>query len=96
MHREEFDPGLTQQFTGALRRTINKDGTFNVHRKGMRWRDFNFYLYLIDTTWPRFLLIILTLFLVINAVFASFYILVGFAHLHATDAGLSPVAGAVG
>jgi inward rectifier potassium channel len=94
MHREEFDPGLTQQFTGALRRTINKDGTFNVHRKGMRWRDFNFYLYLIDTTWPRFLLIILTLFLVINAVFASFYILVGFAHLHATDAGLSPVAGA--
>lgn len=23
-----FDPGLTQQFTGVLRRSINKDGRF--------------------------------------------------------------------
>jgi hypothetical protein len=52
MKREEFDPGLTQQFSGGLRRTINKDGTFNVHRKGLRLRDFNPYLYLIDTSWP--------------------------------------------
>jgi len=94
MHREEFDPGLTQQFTGVLRRTINKDGTFNVHRKGIRWRDFNLYLYLIDTSWPRFLSVILVLFLAINTVFAFLYLLVGFGHLHATDAKLSPVASA--
>ena len=25
----EFDPGLTQSYTGHLRRAINKDGSFN-------------------------------------------------------------------
>jgi inward rectifier potassium channel len=94
MKREEFDPGLTQHFSGGLRRTINKDGTFNVHRKGLRLRDFNPYLYLIDTSWPRFLLIILIGFLLINTVFALAYVLVGFQHLHASDSGLSPVASA--
>lgn len=34
MEKPAFDPGLTQKYTGALRRTINKDGTFNVHRRG--------------------------------------------------------------
>lgn len=94
MHREEFDPGLTQKFTGALRRTINKDGTFNVHRTGLRWRDFNPYLYLIDTTWPRFILVMTIGFLAINAIFAFLYLLVGLGHLHATDAGVSPAASA--
>ena len=56
MKQESFDPGLTTQFSGDLRRTINHDGSFNVRRKGRRLRDTNVYLKLIDTTWPRFLL----------------------------------------
>ena len=55
MKQESFDPGLTTQFSGELRRAINPDGTFNVRRKGLRLRDTNLYLMLIDTTWPRFL-----------------------------------------
>ncbi len=55
MKKESFDPGLTTQFSGDLRRTINADGSFNVKRTGLRWRDANPYLMLIDTTWPRFL-----------------------------------------
>ena len=39
MNQPTFDPGLTQQYTGALRRSINKDGSFNVHRRGGSWRD---------------------------------------------------------
>ena len=31
MKKPTFDPGLTQRFTGVLRRSINKDGSFNVH-----------------------------------------------------------------
>ena len=34
-----FDPGLTQQFNAPLRRVINKDGSFNVHRRGTTWHD---------------------------------------------------------
>ncbi len=71
MKQESFDPGLTTQFNGELRRTINRDGSFNVHRKGVRLRDVNFYLKLIDTTWPRFLLFVITAFLAINMVFAG-------------------------
>ena len=60
----------------------------------MRWRDFNPYLYLIDTSWPRFLLIILIGFLAINTIFAVLYLVVGIQHLRSSDSGLSPVASA--
>jgi hypothetical protein len=35
MKKESFDPGLTTQFSGELRRTINADGSFNVKRTGL-------------------------------------------------------------
>ena len=47
-------PGLTQQFTAPLRRVINKDGKFNVRRRGTTWRDFHPYLHLINMGWPAF------------------------------------------
>ena len=38
MRKPTFDPGLTEQFTAPLRRVVNKDGSFNVHRRGETWR----------------------------------------------------------
>ena len=90
MKQETFDPGLTTQFSGALRRAINRDGTFNVHRKGTRWRDVNLYLKLIDTTWPRFLAIVLAGFLFINMVFATTYMTIGIEHLQGSEPEMSP------
>jgi inward rectifier potassium channel len=86
MKKESFDPGLTTQFSGELRRTINADGTFNVKRDGLRWRDANPYLMLIDTTWPRFFLFVTTGFLAINVIFASLYMIIGLNRLK----GLEP------
>src|SRR5581483_9180535 len=77
-----FDPGLTTQFTGAVRRTINADGSFNVKRSGLRWRDTNPYLMLIDTSWPRFFLFVLAGFLAINLIFASLYLAIGIRNLN--------------
>ena len=54
MEKPSFDPGLTQQFTVPLRRVINQDGTFNVHRRGTTWRDFHPYLHLINLGWTGF------------------------------------------
>jgi hypothetical protein len=34
LNREQFDPGITQSYTGELRRIVNRDGSFNVRRKG--------------------------------------------------------------
>jgi len=86
--RQDFDPGLTQQATGELRRAINPDGSFNVYKSGLRWRDFNLYLYLIEATWPKFWLVIVVGFLLINAVFAALYLVTG-TELVSTDTGLN-------
>ena len=77
MDHPTFDPGLTQKFTAPLRRTINKDGTFNVHRRGTTWRDINGYLYLINMPWPGFFACVLVGYLVVNTLFALVYYALG-------------------
>ena len=89
MKKESFDPGLTTQFTGELRRVINPDGTFNVHRKGTRLRDTNLYLKMIDTTWPRFFLVVTMVFLAVNVVFAWLYLAIGIGQLQGTESEMS-------
>lgn len=89
MKKESFDPGLTTQFSGDLRRTINADGSFNVKRTGLRWRDANPYLMLIDSTWPRFFLIVAAAFLVINMIFAGLYVALGVSHLKGLESDMS-------
>jgi inward rectifier potassium channel len=73
MRKVAFDPGLTQQFTGNLRRVIEKDGTFNVRRRGGTWRDIHPYLHLINMGWAPFLGCLFLGYLVINTVFALAY-----------------------
>jgi inward rectifier potassium channel len=90
MKQESFDPGLTTQFSGELRRTINRDGSFNVHRKGLRLRDVNLYLMLIDTTWPRFLAVVGAAFIATNMLFAYLYLVIGIEHLQGTEPEMSP------
>ena len=86
MNKATFDPGLTQQFTGALRRAINKDGSFNVHRRGTTWRDINPYLHLIEIRWPTFLSIIFLAYLTANTLFAVVYFYIGPDQLQGADA----------
>ena len=73
MQTPTYDPGLTQQFAGPLRRIINKDGSFNVHRNGTTWRDFHPYLQLINMSFPKFLGALFFGYLVVNTLFAAAY-----------------------
>jgi len=77
MEKPTFDPGLTQKYTGALRRSINKDGSFNVSRRGGSWRNLHPYLQMLGMSWPRFFATILTAYLVINLLFALGYFALG-------------------
>ena len=86
MEQSTFDPGLTQQFTGTLRRSINQDGTFNVYRRGGSWRDFHPYLHLLNMSWPRFFAIVMTGYLMINLLFAVLYFALGPGQLRGADA----------
>jgi inward rectifier potassium channel len=85
MQKPTFDPGLTQQFTGVLRRSINKDGSFNVYRRGGSWRDFHPYLQMLNMSWPQFFATILGAYLLLNLLFALVYFALGPEHLHGAD-----------
>lgn len=86
MQTPTFDPGLTQQYTGVLKRAINQDGQFNVRRTGVTWRDFHPYLYLINAPWAIFVGIVILIFLVANLIFGSLYMWVGIEHLKGAEA----------
>src|SRR5579863_6729401 len=77
MQKPSFDPGLTQQYAGNLQRVINKDGGFNVYRTGFTWRDIHPYLYLVNLSWSKFLVLVLVFYLIVNAVFAAAFMTMG-------------------
>jgi len=76
-----FDPGLTQQYAGGLKRALNRDGNFNVRRRNGSWRDSHPYLFLISISWPRFIVLVMAAFLILNTAFALLYIAVGLENL---------------
>ncbi|MEO8126776.1 MAG: ion channel [Bryobacteraceae bacterium] len=82
MQKPTFDPGLTQQVTGTLRRAIEKDGSFNVKRRGNTWKDVHPYLHLVSMSWTRFLAVLFVTFLVLNTIFACGYYALGAEELH--------------
>jgi inward rectifier potassium channel len=79
--RPNYDPGLTQRYTGALKRAINKDGQFNVYRGGRTWRDVHPYLFFVSLSWPMFFLVVILAFTIINTAFAAGYMAIGIEHL---------------
>jgi inward rectifier potassium channel len=85
MQKPAFDPGLTQQVTGSLRRAINKDGSFNVLRQGASWRDIHPYLYLINAPWSEFLSLVFIAYVVVNIIFALVYFMLPAAQVVGTD-----------
>jgi inward rectifier potassium channel len=89
-----FDPGLTQQYTGALLRAINRDGSFNVRRRGFRRAAGDAYIRLIRMSWPRFLGTMVTGYLAVNGIFGAIYFWLGPDALRVSDRdlGLSQLA----
>jgi len=86
MHQPTFDPGLTQKFTVPLRRAINKDGTFNVHRRGTTWRDTSAYQFLVNVHWAGFFACVLLAYCAVNTLFALAYYALGPEQLQGADA----------
>jgi inward rectifier potassium channel len=86
MEKPAFDPGITQLFTGRLNRAINKDGTFNVRRRGGNWRDVHPYLFLVSLSWPSFLATIFAGYVLANTLFALLYAAIGPKQLAGIDA----------
>lgn len=86
MQKPTFDPGLTQRFDRPVRRIINQDGGFNIHRVGTTWRDFHPYLHLINMSWPGFLATLFLGYLSVNTLFAAAYFCLTPGQLQGADA----------
>jgi inward rectifier potassium channel len=62
----------------SRKRFLNKDGSFNVVREGLSFfRSLSPYHYMLTTTWPRFLGLVVLFFLVTNAVFGAAFFACG-------------------
>ena len=86
MEKPTYDPGLTQQYTGPLRRTINEDGSFNVQRRGGSWRHIHPYLFLLNIRWPAFIALVVGFYFLANVAFALAYYLFASGELQGNDA----------
>lgn len=74
--KEVTDLGLGNNIPDQTLRIINRDGSFNIKRKGLRFREsFSVYQWLITMSWVKFCCLILITYLVINIFFATLYYL---------------------
>lgn len=62
----------------SRQRLLNRDGTFNVRRDGLRfWQSLSAYHYLLTITWTRFLAFVVLGYIITNALFAASYVALG-------------------
>ncbi len=62
-------------------RLIDKDGRFNVIRKGVGLKGFSMYHWMINLSWSSFFFFVTLGYILINTFFASIYLLIGVDHL---------------
>jgi inward rectifier potassium channel len=72
-------------------RILNKDGSFNVERKGLSFSDkFSFFHWMINIKWPVFLFFVFIGFFSYNTIFSLvYYFILGPEHFHGIEAASS-------
>ena len=76
---EDPDLGFGDKVARETRlRFLNRDGSFNVSRRGLRAASLlNLYHYLLTMSWTRFLMLVLLLYFLSNIFFGAFYAFLG-------------------
>src|SRR5690242_3950181 len=78
-----FGSVVSQQ---SRRRLVNRDGSFNVVRDGLPfWSSLSLYHALLDLSWPRFLLLAGTGYMLINGAFAGLFLACGTGSLQSLE-----------
>ena len=68
---EDYDLGFGEKFNLSHSRLMNADGSYNIVREGGTRS--NFFRMMVNTTWPRFFLYLIILYLLLNLVIALLY-----------------------
>ncbi len=82
MKQRTFDPGLGTNYSRRTKRTVNKDGTFNVLRKSSDFTGRNIYQFLVTVSWPVFFTCVFSGYFLTNLFFASIYTFVGVENIN--------------
>jgi inward rectifier potassium channel len=62
----------------SRRRLLNRDGSFNVRRQGLKtWSSLSLYQWLLTVSWPRYLALLVSFYLAVNVLFAGAYVAAG-------------------
>jgi inward rectifier potassium channel len=70
----------------SRQRLVNRDGSFNVVRDGLPfWSSLSLYHAALELSWPRFLLVAASGYLLINALFAGLFLLCGTGSLQSME-----------
>ncbi len=78
MSTEIQDPGIGTQFSGKTQRVINRDGSFNIVKKGASTGFRDVYRYMIEISWTRFFTLLFLGYIVMNLIFTLFYFWCGY------------------
>ncbi len=80
--QEPDDLGFGTKLPAREVRLLNRDGSFNVERRGVPLHlALNFYHLLTGIGWPTFILVVLAGYLTVNMLFSMLYMAVGVEHL---------------
>ncbi|MDG1260693.1 MAG: ion channel [Flavobacteriales bacterium] len=77
MNQRIEDPGFGTKYERQTKRVINKDGTFNVKRRGVDTGLRSLYQAVISMSASRFLLLVGAGYFILNAIFATAYFMTG-------------------
>ncbi len=76
------DLGFSDKVSNQAGRAINKDGTFNIRKRGLNFLEhYSFFHALLTISWWKFLVIVLTTYFVLNVLFAFLYMITGYENL---------------
>ncbi len=76
------DLGFGSKVSGQSKRLINRNGSFNVERRGLPlFESLSFYHALLEMSWIKFNGVVLLAYIIVNLFFASLYMLAGVEHL---------------
>lgn len=83
------DLGIGSASAHQTKRFLNRDGSFNVRRRGLPfWQSFSVYHWLIGMSWTQFNLVLLVGYIVMNLVYASIYLALGVDQLGGVESTL--------
>jgi inward rectifier potassium channel len=84
--QQQNDLGIGSQASQQTVRQLNRDGSFNVERRGLPiTKSLNLYHQLLTMSWWKFNAMVLALYLTINLFYTALYMIVGMDHMHGVE-----------